>query len=137
MGYVGNTSVSLVLGSTTVAALTSIGWTGAGQEPVEVTAFDNTGNAREYVRGLIEWGEIPFEANYLPANASHTPSTSGLLFELTNAGTRTVLSFAMPDGATTHTFPVILSNVEISPMNPGTLQKITGTFKVTSAGTLA
>jgi hypothetical protein len=134
MGYVGNTTVALSVGGIDIAAVTSIGWTGAGQDPVEVTAFDNTGNYREYVRGLIEPGEIPFEANYLPANASHTVATSGLLFELTNSGAHSALIFTLPD-ATAQTFPVILSNIEISPIAPGTLLKITGTFKVTGQPT--
>lgn len=137
MGFVSNTAgtAQLKLGSTILPALVSFSWTGAGQEGVEVTAFDTAANYREYVRGLTEPGEINFVCNYLPDNQMHDKNIEGILFELTKAGTPTTLTYFPPDGATTttHTFPGILTSCEFPDLAPGEVSTISGTFKVTSA----
>lgn len=139
MGFVSNTAgtASLDVGGTVLPALVSFSWTGAGQEAVEVTAFDTSANYREYVRGLTEPGEINFVCNYLPDNVMHDSATKGILFELTKTGASTTLTYTPPDGSetTTHTFPGILTSCEFPDLAPGEVSTISGTFKVTGAPT--
>ena len=55
---------------TTVAEVRNVELTGRSAEAIDVTNMDTPSGAREFIAGLIDSGEIFFDANYLPGDPS-------------------------------------------------------------------
>lgn len=55
----------------TVAEAKSISGPTFEAEEVDVTNHDSPGDFREFIRGLVDPGELTFEINYQPDNAEH------------------------------------------------------------------
>lgn len=55
---------------TTVAEITKIQRSGSKMDIVDVTNMDSVGAYREKLATLLDGGEISFEANYIPADAT-------------------------------------------------------------------
>jgi predicted secreted protein len=68
---------------TTIAEVKTISGPSFEAEEIDVTNHDSTGDFREFIRGLIDPGEITFEINYQPDDALHQQ-----LFDDLAAGTK-------------------------------------------------
>ena len=96
---------------TTIAEVTSISGPGLSLDPIEATSHDSTGGWREFIGGLLEAGEVSFDINYIPTNATHDAST-GLIADMV---ARTVRNFQLvfPDGSsTTWSFAALVTSFE-------------------------
>lgn len=88
---------------TTVAMVKSITGPTLQGEDIDITNQDSPGGFREFINGLIDPGELSFEINYDPGDATHDAAT-GLLGDLTS---RSVINWELifPDtGSTKWTF---------------------------------
>ena len=63
---------------TTIAEVLSISGPSLDSDQIDVTHQSGTGRFRDYIQGLKDGGEITFEINYIPGNATHN-ATTGLL----------------------------------------------------------
>jgi predicted secreted protein len=98
---------------TTVAEITSLNPSLSSDE-LDVSNHDAANAWREFIQGLKS-GEISFEANYLPGNATHDTTTTTGLLGLYDAGTVTGWSLLFPDsGATRWTFRGFVREFSVS-----------------------
>lgn len=94
----------LVIGSTPIVELTGINGPGMKSDTVDVTHHQSPGNWKEFVPTLKDGGEIGFEINFIPTNATHRNVVGGLIYLLDQ---QTLQSFSLvyPDSeGTTWTF---------------------------------
>lgn len=69
---------------TTVAEVKDITGPGYEADTIEATNHSSSGAWREWLSGLLDGGEVTFDVNYLPGNATHDESASGLFGLLLN-----------------------------------------------------
>lgn len=55
----------------TIAEITKLGGPDMTAEDVDVTSHDSVGGFKEFISGLKEGGEVTFDANFVPDNATH------------------------------------------------------------------
>lgn len=86
-------------GGTNIAEILSLDGPNAERDMIDVTNMQSASQAKEFIAGLIDGGEISLDLNYLPQNATHkliltdlaTPSTAtGYTLTLTDASTSTI-----------------------------------------------
>lgn len=65
---------------TTLAEVLSIDGPTLSRDTIDVTNMDSIGAYREFINGLIDPGELTFEINLLPQNATHDNVTGALSF---------------------------------------------------------
>lgn len=100
-------------GYTVVAERVDISGPSFSREAVDATHMDSPNGWMEFIAGLKDGGEISFEGNHLPADASQNASAGVLSLFVSGALTNWQLVF--PDaGATTWTFPGIVTGFEPS-----------------------
>jgi hypothetical protein len=63
---------------TTIAEIISVNGPSEALETIDVTNMDSPSNYREYIATFIDGGEVSFEANFLPGNATHQGMASDL-----------------------------------------------------------
>lgn len=98
---------------TTVAQVRDISGPMMSRDTIEVTSRDSTGQAREYLAGLLENGEVAFDIVYDPDTTTHSASATGGLITLLAAGTQNNFRVEFADStATTATFAGLVTKFE-------------------------
>jgi len=96
---------------TTIAEVSSISGPSLSLDAVEITHHSSTDGWREFVGGLLDGGEVSFDINFLPTDATHNAST-GLLADMMNR-TRRNFKLVFPDsGSTTWSFTALVTAFE-------------------------
>lgn len=120
---------------TTVGEVRDISGPGFSLDTVEATHQASPDGWKEYIAGLIEPGELSFDINYLPADATQDAGT-GLLSRM---AARAVDNYKLvfPDAANTEwTFPALVTSFEpTAPVQDRLAASLT--LKVTGKPTLA
>ena len=94
---------------TTIAEVKDITGPGLEADTIEVTNHSSPGAWREYIAGLLDAGEVTFDVNYLPGDATHD-ATTGLQANLL---ARSVDSYRLTwPTADTVTFPAFVTGFE-------------------------
>lgn len=84
---------------TTIAEVTNITGPGLALDTIDVTNMSSPNAWREFIAGLLDAGEVSFDINYLPGNATHNAGT-GLVRDLKNR-TKRNFQLVMPSSPTT------------------------------------
>jgi predicted secreted protein len=98
---------------TSIAEVTNISGPSLSLDTIEVTSHDTSSGWREYIGGLLDAGEVSFDINFVPTNATHS-FTSGLIKDLKN---RTLRNFKLvfPDTSnTTWAFAALVTAFDCS-----------------------
>lgn len=99
-----------------VAEVKNVSGPSISRGSVEVTHHQSPDQWSEFIKGLKDGGEVSFDINYLPGNATHDAST-GLLSDFANDSTIDTWAIVFPDpGNTTWSFPGFLT--AFAPANP-------------------
>lgn len=94
---------------TTIAEVKGVRGPSLASSLTEVTNFDSTNSAREFIATLVDSGTLNFNVNYLPAGASHT----SIVTDMRNR-TRRNFKLQFSDSApTTMSFAGIITGFEI------------------------
>jgi predicted secreted protein len=119
---------------TTIAEVRDIGL-GLSVDPVDVTNHGSTNAWRERIAGLKDGGEVSFDVNWIPTDATHD-ATTGVLNDMEN-GTARNFQIVFPDpSSTTWSFTAIVT--AFNPSAPvGEQLSVSITFTVTGQPTLA
>ena len=119
---------------TAVAELINLGGPSLSMDTVETTHTSSTNKYREFIAGLLDAGEVTFEVNWLPADATHKEAT-GFLADMK---ARIVRNYQLiwPDaGTTTWTIACLITGCEpAAPLEDRMTASIT--LKVTGDPTL-
>lgn len=120
---------------TTIAEVGSISGPTLQADLIDVTNHSSPSRYKEYIQGLKDGGELTFDLNFQPNEATHKAST-GVLGDW-NTGTRKNYRLRFPvTPAVDWILPVIVTNFEIDAQVTDQL-KAAVTMKVVSAPTLA
>jgi len=104
-GFAGSFKIEISSVYTSVAQVRDINGPNMSRDTVEVTSRDSAGQAKEYLAGLLENGEVTFDLVYDPDSQTHSASASGGLITLLAAGTLNNFRVSFADTtATTATF---------------------------------
>ena len=99
---------------TTIAEVVNIGGPSLSLDPIDVTNHSSPSAWKEFVAGLKDGGEVSFEVNFIPTEATHKNAAGGLLNDLDG---RTLRNFELifPDsGATKWTFAAFITGFEVA-----------------------
>jgi predicted secreted protein len=120
---------------TTIAEVKDIEGPELELEAKEVTSHDSPAGWREYIGTLLSGGEVSFDVNFIPTNATHSYS-AGLIKDLVNR-TKRNFKLVFPDGgSTTWTFAALVVGVKPSgPVEDELSAEVT--LQVTGQPTLA
>jgi len=66
--------------SATLANVTNVSGMDSDAEEIDVTAHDSSGAYREFVPSFIDAGEVSFDINFDPRNATHRATSGGILW---------------------------------------------------------
>ncbi len=119
---------------TTVAEVGSISGPSLQADLIDVTNHSSPSRYREYIQGLKDGGELTFDLNYNPNDATHN-ATTGVLADW-NSGARKNYRLQFPSTpAVFWNFQVIVTNFE---MNADVAEQLKAavTMKLTAAPTL-
>jgi hypothetical protein len=95
---------------TTIAELLDIEGPEMELDTEEVTSHSSTDGWAEYIGTILDAGEVSFEVNYVPTNATHN-ATTGLIKDMT-ARTKRNFTLVFPDsGNTTWSFTALVTSV--------------------------
>lgn len=120
---------------TTIAEVKSIGGPSFASDTIDVTSHDSPGAYREFIASLIDPGELSFDINFVPTDATHNVST-GLLRDFQNRIRRNY-KIVFPDtSATTWNLQGIVTAVQINAPTDDVLSASI-TIKITGQPTLA
>lgn len=127
---------------TTVAEVTNITGPGLSQAMIDTTSHESP-NWREFITGLADGGQVSFDINYIPDNASHNV-IAGLLKDFKDQADGTLLTprnyqIVFPDVSNTvWTFAAWISDFEpTAPATGDDKLSASVTMKVTGEPTLA
>ena len=68
---------------TTIAEVKDINGPSFSKDSIDVTSLDSSSGFKEYIAGWKDAGEVTFDVNWLPSNATHD-ETTGLLESFTD-----------------------------------------------------
>lgn len=112
-GFAGTFKTEISSVYTAVAQVRDINGPNMSRDTIEVTSRDSTGQAREYLAGLLENGEVTFDLVYDPDTTTHSASASGGLITLLAAGTSNNFRVSFADTtATTATFAGLVTGFQ-------------------------
>lgn len=95
---------------TTIAELLDIEGPEIELDTEEATSHSSTDGWAEYVGTILDGGEVSFEVNYIPTNATHN-ATTGLIADMKNR-TKRNFQIVFPDaGNTTWSFTALVTKV--------------------------
>jgi predicted secreted protein len=94
---------------TTIAEVKDISLPHFARDMIDVTTHSSTEGWREFMAGLKSGGEVTFEINFLPTDATHSYS-AGLLHDLEGGTLRNFQVVLTDAGNTTWTFGAIVSD---------------------------
>lgn len=122
---------------TTVAQVRDISGPSMQRDTVEVTNRDSSGQAKEYLAGLLDNGEVTFDLVYDPDQTTHSASASGGLITLLAAGTLNNFRVTFADSTpATATFAGLVTQFQPTlPLNGA--QTASVTIKISSTITWA
>ncbi len=63
---------------TTIGEVVSVSGPGVSRDTIDVTHTSSDDDAREFIRGLIDGGEVSFEVNFLPGSTTQAVFTTSL-----------------------------------------------------------
>lgn len=118
---------------TTIAEVRDISGPSLAMDAVEVTSHSSTSAYREFIGGLLDGGEVTFDVNFLPANATHSYS-AGLIKDL-HGRTKRNFQIIWP-GTTTWSFAAFVTKFEPSAAVDGALSASV-TLKITGVPSMA
>lgn len=126
-GFAGTFKTEISAVYTTVAQVRDINGPNMSRDTVEVTSRDSTGQAKEYLAGLLENGEVTFDLVYDPDGATHSASAAGGLITLLAAGTLNNFRVSFADStATTATFAGLVTGFQPTmPLNGAQTASVT------------
>lgn len=119
-GYRTKLEIEIASVYTTVAQIRDLAGPAAVSDQIEVTHRGSGGNInryRRYVAGMLDGGEVTFDAVFDPDHASHDPTLTGSMYALVESGEVNNFRITFPgDGSdtTTATFEAFVSNFEIN-----------------------
>lgn len=120
---------------TTIAEVQNISGPSLSLEMLEVTNHSSTAGWKERIGGLLDGGEVTFDVNFVPTNATQNYS-AGLIHDMVNRTVRHCKVVFPDTGATTWAFSALVSKfVPKAPVN-GEL-KASVTLMITGQPTLA
>lgn len=96
---------------TTILEVTDISGPSMSADSVEYTNHSSPNFTREFKPGLVDPGEVTFNVNWVPTNATHN-LTAGLAYLLRNRLSRS-FQLVFPDG-TTWTFDAFVTGYEVT-----------------------
>lgn len=120
---------------TTIAEVKDISGPSLSMATIDVTNQSSTGGWAEFIGGIKDAGEVTFDVNFLPADATHNAAT-GLIRDYNNR-TKRNFQLVFPDaGATTWSFAALVTAFQ--PTEPiGDALTASVTLKITGQPTLA
>lgn len=126
-GFAGTFKTEISAVYTTVAQVRDINGPNMSRDTIEVTQRDSTGQAKEYLAGLLENGEVTFDLVYDPDSATHSASAAGGLITLLAAGTLNNFRVSFADStATTATFAGLVTGFQPTmPLNGAQTASVT------------
>lgn len=112
---------------TTVAQVRDINGPNMARDTVEVSSRDSTGQAKEYLAGMLDEGEVTFDLVYDPDAQTHSASASGGLITLMRAGALNNFRVSFADTtATTATFSGLVTGFQpTAPLNGAQTASVT------------
>lgn len=120
---------------TTVAELRTISGPSISADAIDVTTHNTPTPFRRFIAGLLDGGEVSFDLNFIPQEATHSYS-AGILKDML-ARTRRNIQIVFPDsGLTTWTLPIIFTAFEMS-SDPAEVLQASVTAKVSGPPTFA
>jgi hypothetical protein len=120
---------------TTIAEVKDIGGPSLELAAEEVTSHGSPGGWREFVGTLLSAGEVTFDLNFVPTEATHNPST-GLIADMKNRVKRNFKLVFPNAGATTWSFAALVTKFEPGEPVEGSLNAAV-TLQVSGQPTLA
>jgi len=115
----------------TIAEVTEISGPGLSRETLDSTHHQSPAMWGQLIKGIKRAGEVTLTIQYTPTASTHNAST-GLLADFANDTTIDTYSLVFPDtGATTWSFPGIVTNFEPSAPHD---DKLTGDVTIAVAG---
>jgi predicted secreted protein len=118
-----------------IGEVKSIGGPSFSSDTNDVTSHSSPGAWREFIASLIDPGDLSFDINFVPTNATHNAST-GLLADFQNRVRRN-FKIVFPDGgSTTWSFQGIITGFNMNaPIDDALTASVT--IKITGQPTLA
>ena len=104
--------IQLKIGTVAIAELQDVSGPSLSLETIEVTSHSSVEGWKEYIAGLLDAGEISFDINYVPTNATHKNAAGGLIYILAQRAVQ-AFSLVFPD-TTTWTFNAFVTAFEPS-----------------------
>ena len=98
---------------TTIAEVRDIEGPELELEAKEVTSHDSPGGWREYIGTLLTGGEVSFDLNFIPTNATQS-YTSGLIEDMVGRTKRNFQLIFSDTGATTWAFTALVTGFKPS-----------------------
>lgn len=118
----------------TIAELRTISGPSLNAETIDVTVHNTSTPFRRYISGLLDGGDVTFDLNFIPTEATHGYS-SGVLADML-ARARRNFQIVFPDtGTTTWLLPTIITGFEVS-SDPADVLQASCTLKVAGPPTL-
>lgn len=96
---------------TTIAELMDISGPGLELSTEDVTSHSSPGAWSEFIGTILTAGEVSFEINYIPTDATHDAST-GLIADMINRVRRNFVIVFPDTGNTTWSFTALVTKVE-------------------------
>lgn len=126
-GFAGTFKTEISAVYTTVAQVRDINGPNMSRDMVEVTSRDSTGQAKEFLAGLLDNGEVTFDLVYDPDSTTHSASATGGLITLLAAGTQNNFRVSFADStATTATFAGLVQQFQPTmPLNGAQTASVT------------
>ena len=121
---------------TTLAEVQDISGPSLSMETVDATSHDSPSGWDEVIAGLKSGGEVTFDIQYIPSNATHKKAAGGILGDFDDR-TKRNFQIVFPDsGTTTWSFTAFVTAFEPAmPIKDKILASLT--LKITGAPTLA
>ena len=95
----------------TIAEVKNIKGPKLKMDTIEVTSHSSAGAWREFIAGLLDAGEVTFDMNWLPANATQSYS-AGILRDMVNRTKRNFQLVIPAASPVTWTIPAFVTNFE-------------------------
>ncbi len=118
-------------GSTAIAEVVNISGPGLSRDTIEKTHLSSDDNAKEFLGGMVDGGEVTFEINYLPTNTTHKT----LITDLYTTGAATYTLVLTDSGASEWTFSAIVTGFEPTGMETSGKLSASVSMKVTGKPT--
>ncbi len=96
---------------TTIAEVTDLGGPKLKRDTIDVTNHSSSGKWREFLAGLKDGGTVSMKLNFIPTNATHSPTT-GLLNDFDDGTLRNFKLYFTDAGPTIASFAAIVTSFE-------------------------